>query len=195
MRLFITLLLMFWIMPLRAEDDPATFLSGMLNADFTYDLPYRWGKIYYQDDLGNVVGDCDCSEPRENFSLTWDPYIIVKDWRIKDVLMVTPDKALITVHFTVLGWTLYQAESLDINPSLPPKDNTVEYRIWRINGKWQLVDPPQPRVGLAPIVSEIDWRIDHGKKSVAEYPDREDFVKNLEKLKRLKAALDQIQSP
>lgn len=188
---------------IMAEETPSEFLSALLKEDFVSEGTSRYNKDYYTDGKGDIVGDCDCSEPRGLFVPWQDPVVFVAaEWKLNGLRMETPSKAIITVYFSVLartegrrGYIVRNGVPIQIYrkiiPLPSPEEETVVYRVWKIKGHWKLVDPPLPRISISSPIKEILYNINKDKEILAESPDRDDLRNELqsyqEQLRVLKA--------
>ncbi len=146
---FFSILLALLPVPSIAADGPEAFLSALLTSDFAGDSFPRHDNVLYTDDKGPTLGDCDCSEPRENFYPMDEPVVLVTAWRITGVDMQTRTKALVTVRYRVVasieGWA--DKHNRKVIPS--PHEEDMVYKVWRRKGRWLWVDPPPvPRIGF-----------------------------------------------
>lgn len=122
-------------LPAAAAEGAADFLSGLLATDFDGDCIPRHDNVFYTDGKAEV-GDCGCSEPRENFAADQSALIIISRWRVVGTRMETRTKAVVTVESRVIATAEGQNEKRRIVPLPQPQDEVVEYRVWQRKGRW-----------------------------------------------------------
>ena len=180
----IVLLALMWPHYLRAEDGAVGVLKEILTANFNDDIPSRWGKIHYRDGKGRIVGDCDCSEPRENFYADYDPIVIVSGWSVGELKTISPTKMKIPVQFTVLARTQGRGDDRAFIPMQPPEQEAVTYQVWRVKGKWKVVDEPLPRVSVNSVRKDIEIQLEDLTSTLDKLPDRDDIRQEFENYKK-----------
>jgi hypothetical protein len=187
-----------WSFPALAGEGPEVFLSSLIASDFAGDCEPRFDKIHYTDGI-MFLGDCDCKERREIFDTDASPLFIISSWQIVKTKMESKNKALITVRYRVIA----KAKRITVErendvrriiPYDPPRDEEITYRVWRRKGQWMWVDPPEmPRVGYEAVRNSIRKRIEHYEDDLLkEYPDRDDWRRQLAFYKTELAALEAL---
>jgi hypothetical protein len=164
--------------PALAVDRPEAFLSSILAADFGGNDLGRRDKVFYTDGKGPEVGDCGCTEPRENFYVNDDEIIVVADWQIGEIRR-SGKAAVVTARFHVLATPVM---SRDVNASgawsevrifvaaTPPREELVSYRLRLRHGHWILLDPPPPRIDIHVAIRELRKEIALEEELMGKYP-------------------------
>ena len=156
-------------LPAAAAGGAADFLARLLATDFDGDCIPRHDNVFYTDGKAEV-GDCGCSEPRENFAADQSALIIISRWRVVATRMETRTKAVVTVESRVIATAEGQSEKRKIVPLPQPRDEVVEYRVWRRRGRWLWVDPPElPRVGLEAVRQAVAKDIQERDEVLAKH--------------------------
>jgi hypothetical protein len=178
---FIIVCLLSWVWPsfCQAEEPYIAVLQSILDADFKNDNPARWGKIYYPDGKGNIVGDCDCSEPRENFYLNYDTFDVVSSWKLGEPKLISKSKVKIPVQFVMLAHSRGRGNDRVFFPLHPPEEEVFIYDVWRIKGKWMVVDKNIPKTNLKLILDDISSNIKEYTTLTIKEPDRLYFKQSL----------------
>jgi hypothetical protein len=100
------------------------------------------------------------ADVREAYDAKTDNIIIISDWHLVKVEMLSATSALATAHFRVVAETKLGLVHLhdDISqfertilPLPEPREEDVTYPLRLKKGRWFLVDPPLPRVNASEI--------------------------------------------
>lgn len=174
--MLMALLVVFVVGVTFATELPQSALSKIVDKDFDGDGSYRVGKVIFTDNRQSVIGDCDCSTPRELFYALYDPIVIVTDWKILEVENATPENATISVRYHVLAATKGQGDytnndrQREIEPLTLPRDEIVTYHMHLKDDEWLVVDPPLPRVGVDNLVLRARKALSKIERAIKRHP-------------------------
>ncbi|MBI3771572.1 MAG: hypothetical protein HY272_02560 [Gammaproteobacteria bacterium] len=136
-------------------------MSELLQSDFDGNSGGRIDKVIYTSPNNNQCrGEKDCSLPaREVFFLDSDPLLIVNAWNIEEIISVDKSHMRIKVNFKVLAKTegtgtpwWENMSGREIRAIKGQQEQRINYDLALKDGKWKLIDPPMPCVGILAIV-------------------------------------------
>ena len=153
--------------PAMADDtSPEAFVSGIVSKEIDGDTLARRDKVIFSDGK-QVEGGCDCSVPRDTWSLDQDSFNIVSSWNVISSKPISRGKYQIAVRFHTIaramhnyhpGWAFGEFRQILV----PPKttDEVVSY-VLVVRGKtWEILNPPEPRVSPRAVLAELNHQIE-----------------------------------
>ncbi|HLN24785.1 MAG TPA: hypothetical protein VK558_12470 [Patescibacteria group bacterium] len=148
---------------LAAEDAAVAALQQVVGGDFDGDVMSRRDKVAFTDAKTPAVGDCSCTLRRDSWDLDED-LVVVSAWQLVDIRRLSPSQETARVRFHVVAKASRPSAEAShgilsrlqrITLPEEPFDQTVTYKIRLRDGQWRLIDPPRPRVALAPLLTRL----------------------------------------
>lgn len=131
------------------------FLQSVLVSDFKGEPDGRLDHTLYTTPARHEVGP-----KREVYILEVDPLVIVASWHIGKPRMLGAQEAEFPVDFRVLAVTdgagvpsWFRPQGRELRAVASPKTESITYRLKYASGHWNLIDPPEPRVGVAALTA------------------------------------------